>query len=60
MKLPDQAAFAVGLHDREFFAISHKGKDGRYGDFTQFMTKAFGKRPVTTRNWNTVVKLGAL
>ena len=57
--LPDQNAIAVGLNEREFFSVSLKGEDGRYGDFCPFIKKAFGKQPVTTRNWNTVVKLAA-
>ena len=59
-KLTEQRALAVALHDREFFSISHKTSDGRYGDFGPFMKATFGKQPVTTRNWNTVVKLAAM
>ena len=59
VKLKDQNAIAIGTHDREFFAVSFKRMDGRYGDFTPFMTKTFGPQPVTTRNWNTIVKLAA-
>lgn len=55
--LPDQNAIAVALHEREFFSIARKTADGRYGDFGPFMKAAFGKQPVTTRNWNTVVKV---
>ena len=58
--LGDQDALALGLNDREFFAVSRKGRDGRYGDFAPFMLKAFGKQPITTRNWRTVVKLAAM
>ena len=59
-ELPDQNAFALGLNDREFFAVSYKRPDGRYGDFGPFMKQAFGKQPVTTRNWKTVIKLAAM
>jgi len=58
--LGDQNALALALHDREFFAVSRKGRDGRYGDFAPFMQKAFGKQPVTTRNWRTIFKLAAM
>jgi uncharacterized protein (DUF1697 family) len=58
--LPDQHALALGLNDREFFSVSYKRPDGRYGDFGPFMKQAFGKQPVTTRNWKTVVKLAAM
>ena len=30
------------------------------GDFGPYMRQHFGKQPVTTRNWKTVVKLAAL
>jgi uncharacterized protein (DUF1697 family) len=56
----DQYFLAVGLHDREFFAVTFKRPDGRYGDFSAYMTRHFGKQPVTTRNWKTVVKLAAM
>ena len=59
IKLKDQNAYAVGVNDREFFAVSFKRMDGKYGDFTPFMIKTFGKQPATTRNWNTIVKLAA-
>ena len=55
-----QNALALGMHDREFFAVSRKGRDGRYGDFSPFIRRAFGAQPVTTRNWRTVVKLAAM
>jgi uncharacterized protein (DUF1697 family) len=58
--LPEQYALAVGLNDREFFAVSRKRPDGRYGDFGPYMRQHFGKQPVTTRNWKTVVKLAAI
>ena len=58
--LGDQNALALALHDREFFAVSRKGRDGRYGDFAPFIRKAFGKQPVTTRNWRTIVKLAGM
>jgi uncharacterized protein (DUF1697 family) len=56
--LPGQQSVAVGANDREFFAVSRKVQ-GSYGDFSPFMKAAFGKQPMTTRNWNTVVKLAA-
>lgn len=59
-ELPGHHALALGLHDREFFAVTYKRSDGRYGDFGPFMQKAFGKQPVTTRNWKTIVKLAAM
>ena len=58
-RLPDQGSVALGLHDREFFAISEKARDGSYGDFSKYIIKTFGKGPVTTRNWNTVIKIAA-
>ena len=58
--LGDQNALALGLHDREFFAVARKGRDGRYGDFSPFIKQAFGAQPITTRNWRTVVKLAAM
>ncbi len=60
LKLTEMRALAVGMNDREFFSISHKTSDGRYGDFGPFIKATFGKQPVTTRNWNTVVKLAAM
>ena len=57
-KLNDQGAEAVGLDDRAFFAVSYK-REGSYGDFSKYLTQTFGKQPVTTRNWNTIVKLAA-
>ena len=59
-ELPDQSALALGLNDREFFSVSYKRPDGRYGDFGPFMRQAFGQQPVTTRNWKTVVKLAGM
>jgi uncharacterized protein (DUF1697 family) len=56
----DQHFLALGLHDREFFAVTYKGLDGRYGDFGTFLVRQFGKQPVTTRNWKTVLKLAAM
>jgi uncharacterized protein (DUF1697 family) len=56
----DQYFLALGLHDREFFAVSYKRPDGRYGDFGAYMARHFGKQPVTTRNWKTVQKLAAM
>lgn len=58
--LGDQNALALGMHEREFFAVSRKGRDGRYGNFGPFIRRAFGAQPVTTRNWRTVVKLAAM
>jgi uncharacterized protein (DUF1697 family) len=58
--VPEQYFLALGLHDREFFSVSYKTPDGRYGDFGPFIQKAFGKQPVTTRNWKTIVKLAAM
>lgn len=58
--LGDKNALALGMHDREFFAVARKGRDGRYGDFGPFMKSAFGTQQVTTRNWRTVVKLAAM
>jgi uncharacterized protein (DUF1697 family) len=58
--LPDQYALALGMHDREFFAVARKRPDGRFGDFGPYMRKHFGKQPVTTRNWKTVVKVAGL
>jgi len=57
--LPEQGAVAVAMYERELFAISKKGPDGRYGDFSKFLVKSFGEQPITTRNWNTVVKLAS-
>src|SRR5687768_14665573 len=45
--LPEQYTLALGLNDREFFSVSYKRPDGRYGDFGPFMKQAFGKQPVT-------------
>jgi uncharacterized protein (DUF1697 family) len=59
-ELPNQSALALGLNDREFFSVSYKRSDGRYGDFGPFMRQAFGQQPVTTRNWKTVVKLAGM
>jgi uncharacterized protein (DUF1697 family) len=58
--LGDNNALALGMHDREFFAVSRKGRDGRYGDFGPFIRQAFGTQPVTTRNWRTIAKLAAM
>jgi uncharacterized protein (DUF1697 family) len=58
--LPDQYALALSLNDREFFALSRKRPDGRYGDFGPYMVKHFGKQPITTRNWKTVLKLALM
>ena len=58
--LVGQHARALSLNDREFFAVTYRRADGRYGDFGTFMVKAFGKQPVTTRNWKTVIKLAAM
>ena len=60
LELPEQKVTALALHGREFFAVTYKSGDGRYGDFGPFMTKAFGKQPVTTRNWKTILKLAAM
>ena len=60
IKLKDQNAIAISANDREFFAVSFKRMDGRYGDFSPFIVQTFGKQPVTTRNWNTIMKLAAL
>jgi uncharacterized protein (DUF1697 family) len=60
MNLPEQYALALGLNEREFFSVSYKRPDGRYGDFGPYMKQAFGKQPVTTRNWKTIVKLAAM
>jgi hypothetical protein len=56
----DDHFLALGFHDREFFAVTYKRPDGRYGDFGAFMRREFGKQPVTTRNWKTVLKLAAM
>jgi uncharacterized protein (DUF1697 family) len=58
VKLSDQGAEAVGINDREFFAVSYK-VEGSYGDFTKYLVQTFGKQPVTTRNWNTIAKIAA-
>lgn len=58
--LGDQNTLALSLHNREFFAVARKDRQGAYGDFSKFMREAFGKQPVTTRNWRTVVKLAAM
>ena len=59
VRLSDQGSEAVGLNDREFFAVSYK-VEGSYGDFSKYLTQTFGKQPVTTRNWNTIAKIAAL
>ena len=58
--VPEQYFLALGMHGREFFAVSRKRPDGRYGDFGAYMAKHFGKQPVTTRNWKTVLKLAPM
>ena len=58
--LKGQHVLALGLHEREFFAVTYKQQDGRYGDLGPFMQKEFGKQSVTTRNWKTVIKLAAM
>jgi len=58
--VPEQYFLALGMHEREFFAVSHKRPDGRYGDFGAYMAKNFGKQAVTTRNWKTVLKLAPM
>ncbi len=55
--LPDQNSIAVKVGEREVYTISLKGPDGRYGDFGKFANEVSGKQPVTTRNWNTVLKI---
>jgi uncharacterized protein (DUF1697 family) len=59
VRLTDQGSEAVGLNDREFFAVSYKN-EGSYGDFSKYLQQTFGKQPVTTRNWNTIAKIAAL
>ena len=59
LRLADQGSEAVGLNDREFFAVSYKHQ-GAYGDFSKYLVQTFGKQPVTTRNWNTIAKIAAL
>jgi uncharacterized protein (DUF1697 family) len=59
VRLTDQGSEAVGLNDREFFAVSYK-HEGSYGDFSKYLIQTFGKQPVTTRNWNTIAKIAAL
>lgn len=59
-EIPDQYFLALGFHDREFFTVTYKRPDGRYGDFGPYMKRAFGFQPVTTRNWKTVIKLAAM
>jgi uncharacterized protein (DUF1697 family) len=58
--LPDQYFLALGMHEREFFSVSRKTPDGRYGDFGPYLVRQFGKQPVTTRNWKTVLKVSDL
>jgi len=44
---------AVG---REIFCVTWPTAGGRFGDFTRVVEKEFGKK-ITTRNWNTVMKI---
>lgn len=59
-QLPEQHSLALELNDREFFAVTYKRPDGRYGDFAPFVRATFGQQPVTIRNWKTVVKLAGM
>lgn len=59
-EVPEQYFLALGLHDREFFTVTYKRPDGRYGDFGPYMKRAFGSQPATTRNWKTVIKIAAM
>lgn len=58
--LKDQGSVAVGLDDREFYSIAQKNREGSYGDFSPFLKEHFKGIQVTTRNWNTVLKIAAL
>jgi uncharacterized protein (DUF1697 family) len=48
----------IHLNPREVFSVAFPAK-GRYGESMAWVEKEFGKS-VTTRNWNTVVKILAL
>lgn len=57
---PEEAFAVLAVDDREIFWMSSKLPNGRYGDSGKYFAKAFGKIPVTTRNWNTVVKIAGM
>jgi len=56
---PKKDCEIIHLTTREVFAVSFPQPNGRNGEFMTLIEKEFGKA-VTTRNWNTVVKILAL
>jgi len=49
----------IHLSPREVFTVAFAMPNGRAGEFMNLVEKEFGKS-VTTRNWNTVIKILAL
>ena len=56
---PKKDCEIIHLSPREVFTVAFAMPNGRYGESMAFIEKEFGKS-VTTRNWNTVIKIVAL
>ena len=56
---PKRDCEIIHLNPREVFTVAFAMPNGRYGESMAFIEKEFGKS-VTTRNWNTVIKILAL
>ena len=56
---PEKDFKIVKVSDSEVFSIALPLPNGRFGNSMAMIEKTFGKK-VTTRNWNTVLKIAAL
>jgi uncharacterized protein (DUF1697 family) len=56
---PKKDCEIIHLNPREAFTVAFAMPNGRYGESMTLIEKEFGKS-VTTRNWNTVVKILAI
>src|ERR1700730_15516624 len=56
---PKRDCEIIHLNPREVFTVAFAMPNGRYGELMALIDKEFGKS-VTTRNWNTVMKILAL
>jgi uncharacterized protein (DUF1697 family) len=56
---PKKDCEIIHLNPREVFIVAFRMGNGRYGESMALIEKEFGKA-VTTRNWNTVIKILAL
>jgi uncharacterized protein (DUF1697 family) len=53
---PDKEFYILKANDSEVISVLHLGKDTRTVEVMAIMEKEFGKH-ITTRNWNTIVRV---